>query len=73
MFNILLAHADKEINNFDRKMSRYISFYADMYIKVIDGEKIYEYEIEFQTAYENSMVIRMFRYGFERAVKLADI
>jgi hypothetical protein len=67
-----LYYGDKEINNFDKKSSRYISFYADMYIKVIDREKIYEYEIEFQTVYENSMAIRMFRYGFERAVKLAD-
>ncbi|KZL88577.1 hypothetical protein [Clostridium magnum] len=67
-----LYYADKEINNYNKKISRYISFYADMYIKVIDGEKIYEYEIEFQTVYENSMAIRMFRYGFERAVKFAD-
>ena len=67
-----LYYVDKEINNYNKKISRYISFYADMYIKVIDGEKIYEYEIEFQTVYESSMAIRMFRYGFERAVKLAD-
>ena len=67
-----LYYADKEINNYNKKINRYISFYADMYIKVIDREKIYEYEIEFQTVYENSMAIRMFRYGFERAVKLAD-
>jgi hypothetical protein len=71
-YDAKLYYADKEINNFDKKSSRYISFYADMYIKVIDREKIYEYEIEFQTVYENSMAIRMFRYGFERSVKLAD-
>jgi hypothetical protein len=71
-YDAKLYYADKEINNFDKKSSRYISFYTDMYIKVIDREKIYEYEIEFQTVYENSMAIRMFRYGFERAVKLAD-
>jgi hypothetical protein len=41
-------------------------------IKVVDRENIYEYEIEFQTIYENSMAIRMFRYAFERAVKIAD-
>jgi hypothetical protein len=67
-----LYYADKEINNFEKKSSRYISFYADMYIKVVDREKIYEYEIEFQTIYEKSMAIRMFRYGFERAIKIAD-
>jgi hypothetical protein len=43
-----------------------------MYIRVVDKENIYEYEIEFQTIYEDSMAIRMFRYGFERAVKIAD-
>ncbi len=58
--------------NFENKISRYISFYADMHIKVVDRENIYEYEIEFQTIYENSMAIRMFRYGFEMAVKIAD-
>ncbi|WP_246517525.1 hypothetical protein [Clostridium aciditolerans] len=66
-----LYYADKEINNFEKKSSRYISYYADMYIKVIDKKNVYEYEIEFQTIYENSMVIRMFRYGFERAVNIS--
>jgi hypothetical protein len=28
-----LHYADKEISNFEKKSSRYISFYADMYIK----------------------------------------
>lgn len=67
-----LYYADKEINNFEKHKNRYISFYADMYIEVVDRENIYEYEIEFQTIYEDSMAIRMFRYGFERAVKIAD-
>ncbi|WP_241428120.1 hypothetical protein [Clostridium sp. DJ247] len=71
-YNAKLYYEDKEINNFHKKSSRYISFYADMYIRVVDQEKVYEYEIEFQTVYENNMAIRMFRYGFERAVKIAD-
>lgn len=64
-----LHYADREINNFDKKSSRYINFYADMYITVVDKENIYEYEIEFQTIYEDSMAIRMFRYGFTDIIK----
>lgn len=41
-----------------------------MYIEIKDTNKNYEYALEFQTVFENDMAIRIFRYSFERAVKL---
>jgi hypothetical protein len=41
-----------------------------MYITAEEGNNIYEYAIEFQTRFDKEISIRMFRYSFERAVKL---
>jgi hypothetical protein len=46
---------------------------ADMFIEVTAGKTIYRYHIEFQAAYDNNIVIRMFRYGFEKAKELLDL
>jgi len=69
-----ITYGDKEFSNIERtkKFIKYVNFFADMYIQVEDGNNRYEYEIEFQTKYEKGLIIRLFRYSFERAVKLLD-
>ncbi|MDV3426169.1 MAG: hypothetical protein LIR50_03125, partial [Bacillota bacterium] len=68
-YSAKLSYGNKEINNISGELHKYISFYADMYIKVEDNENIYEYAIEFQTVYEQDMSIRIFRYSFEKAAR----
>jgi len=43
-----------------------------MYITITDGDEVYEYALEFQTIFDKEIVVKIFRYSFERAVKLAD-
>lgn len=58
------------VENINRNINNeLLNFRADMYIEIYDKEKIYEYALEFQTKYEKEMGIRIFRYGFDRAVK----
>ncbi|OFI06485.1 hypothetical protein CLOACE_09850 [Clostridium acetireducens DSM 10703] len=71
-YNAKVTYGDKEITSLNKDKVKFVSFYADMYVRVEDDNRILEYEIEFQTVYDNSMAIRMFRYGFERAAKLLD-
>jgi hypothetical protein len=47
-------------DNFDRIV-------GDIFITIRRKNQTYKYHIEFQTTNDNSMVIRMFRYGFEKA------
>jgi hypothetical protein len=47
-------------DNFDRIV-------GDIFITIRRKNQTYNYHIEFQTTNDNSMVIRMFRYGFEKA------
>ena len=42
---------------------------GDIFITVRTKNKSFSYHIEFQTLNDNSMAIRMFRYGFEKAVE----
>ncbi len=44
---------------------------GDIFITVRTKNKSFSYHIEFQTLNDNSMAIRMFRYGFEKAVEKA--
>ena len=67
-----ITYGDKEIINSSKEGSKFTKYFSDIYINVEDGKRIYEYEIEFQTKYEKGLVIRMFRYGFEGAVKALD-
>lgn len=46
--------------------------YGDMFIRVEHYTKIITYHIEFQTQNDKSMAVRMFRYGFEKAVEVLD-
>jgi len=71
-YDAKLRYNDKEIINKADESSKLIRFYADMYITVIDGNNVYEYALEFQTIFDKEIAIRVFRYSFERAVKLAD-
>jgi hypothetical protein len=43
---------------------------GDVFINIHKGTYLYHYHIEFQTTNDNSMVIRMFQYGFEKALEL---
>ena len=64
-----ITYGDKEIINSSKGGNKFTKYFSDIYINVEDGKRSYEYEIEFQTKYEKGLVIRMFRYGFEGAVK----
>lgn len=44
---------------------------ADMFITVQSEKRSVNYHIEFQTQNDKAMAIRMFRYGFEKALELA--
>ncbi|NLZ49616.1 MAG: hypothetical protein GX895_12735 [Clostridiales bacterium] len=44
-----------------------------MFITAKDKDKIYEYAIEFQTAFDKDIAIRIFRYSFERALRIENI
>jgi hypothetical protein len=58
------------VENLNRNINNGIlSFRADLYIEVTYNDKLYDYAIEFQTKYEKEMGIRIFRYGFDKAVK----
>jgi antitoxin component HigA of HigAB toxin-antitoxin module len=46
--------------------------YGDIFITIRKKTYEYRYHIEFQTTNDNSMVIRMFRYGFEKALELSS-
>ncbi|MGQ9824746.1 MAG: DUF4351 domain-containing protein [Desulfotomaculales bacterium] len=46
---------------------------ADMFIEVSSDKTTYRYHIEFQTTYDKNIIIRMFRYGFEKAKELLDL
>lgn len=71
-YDAKISYSDKEIINRKRNSAKLISFYADMYITVTDGNEIYEYEMEFQTKFDKEISVRIFRYSFERAIKIAD-
>lgn len=58
------------VENLNRNINNgLLSFRADLYIEVAYKDKLYDYAIEFQTKYEKDMGIRIFRYGFDKAVK----
>lgn len=45
--------------------------FGDIFITVRTNKRSFSYHIEFQTLNDNLMAIRMFRYGFEKAVERA--
>ena len=66
-----INYNNTEIINTKGFSSTYMTFHADMFITAVEGDKILEYAIEFQTKFDEEILIRMFRYSFERAAKLA--
>lgn len=46
---------------------------GDLFLSIEQNAKSYLYHIEFQTLNDNSMVLRMFQYGFEKAMERIDI
>jgi len=45
---------------------------GDLFMKLDTIRGVFHYHVEFQTLNSRSMVIRMFRYGFEKALELAE-
>jgi hypothetical protein len=62
--------SNTELINTRKLIARYVTFNADLYITAVDGDDIFEYAIEFQTIFDKDIAIRIFRYGFERALNL---
>ena len=46
---------------------------GDLFITIRQKNYFYRYHIEFQTANDQTMVIRMFRYGFEKALEINEL
>jgi len=46
---------------------------ADMFVNVYSRRAVYRYHIEFQTTHDKNIVIRMFRYGFEKAKEVLNL
>jgi hypothetical protein len=69
-YDAKISYSNTEIINTKNFSVQYVSFHADMFITVEEGNSIFEYAIEFQTAFDKDITIRMFRYSFERAIRL---
>jgi len=65
-----INYNNTEIINTKSFTSTYMTFHADMFITAVEGDKKLEYALEFQTKFDEEILIRMFRYSFERAAKL---
>jgi len=63
--NVNIEYGNSEFikDDFDRII-------GDVFINIYKDTHLYHYHIEFQTTNDNSMVIRMFFYGFEKAREL---
>ncbi|MEX1030294.1 MAG: hypothetical protein WDZ91_09680, partial [Paenibacillaceae bacterium] len=69
--SFISEEVDIQYENSEFIQDDYSRITADMFITIRDYQNVYRYHIEFQTMNDSSMVIRMFRYGFEKAVELA--
>jgi hypothetical protein len=76
-YNAKISYGNTEIINDKLKLNtsisqrkNYITFHADLYLRVEDNKETYEYAIEFQTVFDKEIAIRVFRYSFERAISL---
>jgi hypothetical protein len=67
--NDKLKVGGKKSNSLPRRKN-YITFHADLYLRVEDSKETYEYAIEFQTVFDKEIAIRVFRYSFESAISL---
>ena len=65
-YDALVNYKNKEmVSNFAINTTRLIAYSCDMIIDVIDGDRKYEYIIEFQTKNDKEIGVRLFRYSFE--------
>ena len=71
-YDATINFSDKEIVGKALRSTSYLSLYADMYITLTEENRILEYSMEFQTIFDKEIAVRILRYSFERAVKLAD-
>ncbi|RJX25369.1 MAG: hypothetical protein C4554_07410 [Dethiobacter sp.] len=46
---------------------------ADLFINVYQDNRVFRFHIEFELDYDNGIIVRMFRYGFEKAKELLDL
>jgi hypothetical protein len=69
-YDAKISYSNTENINTRSLSVQYVSFHADIFITAEEGNNVFEYAIEFQTVFEKDITIRMFRYSFERAVKL---
>ena len=69
-YDAKISYSNTEIINTKNLSAQYVAFHADIFITAEEGNNIFEYAIEFQTAFDKDIAIRMFRYSFERAVRL---
>jgi hypothetical protein len=53
-------------------LDEYERIVGDLFLKLDTRRGLFQYHVEFQTLNDQSMVIRMFRYGFEKALELAE-
>lgn len=52
-------------------LDEYERIVGDLFLKLDTRRGLFQYHVEFQMLNDQSMVIRMFRYGFEKALELA--
>ena len=62
-----------EYGNTEFISDRLERFHSDLEITINAGNLIRNYHIEFQTQNDRSMVIRMFRYGFEKSLEFLNV
>ncbi len=69
-YDAKITYNNTEIVNSNIFLAQFKTFRADMFITAIYKDKTFEYAIEFQTAFDKDIAIRIFRYSFERAIRL---
>src|SRR5690554_3833905 len=69
--NFVSDEVDISYENSEFIQDDYGRLTGDLFIKISTNRRVCRYHIEFQTLNDTSMIIRMFRYGFEKAIELA--
>lgn len=70
--NFISKEVEIHYGNSEFIQDDYDRIVGDLFITLRKSKQVSRYHIEFQTLNDSSMVIRMFRYGFEKAIELAD-
>ena len=64
--------AEIDYSNNEFKKSNMDDLRGDLFLNVVDNGRIRRYHIEFQTLNDKTMVLRMFEYGYHKALELVD-